>query len=92
MEIKEIKITKEDERGIIYNCDKVGFIIRKKGTISADHTHEEAEALYLVNGEVEITVENETALMKAPSKILIEKNVYHKLIALTDIEIIHEYI
>ena len=73
MKIEEIRITKKDERGIIYNCDKVGFIIRKKGAISADHTHQEAESLYLVNGEVEITVENETALMKAPSKILIDK-------------------
>jgi len=68
----------------------VGYIFRNKGTISADHTHEEAETLYLVQGEVEITIENETELMKAPSKVVIEEGVYHKLIALTDIVIVRD--
>lgn len=90
MNIEKIEITKEDERGIIYDCDKVGYIFRKKGTISANHTHEEAEILYLVQGEVELTIEDETEIMKAPSKVKINEGVYHKLIALTDIIIIRD--
>jgi len=88
MNIEKIKITKEDERGIIYNCDTVGFIIRKKNTISADHTHNEAETLYLVQGEAELTVEDEVVVIKTPAKVVIGSNAYHKLVALTDIMIV----
>ncbi|MCK5413466.1 MAG: cupin domain-containing protein [Candidatus Pacebacteria bacterium] len=90
MKIEKIKITKEDDRGIIYDCDKVGYIFRNKGTISANHTHEEAETLYLVQGKIELTIKNKTEIVKAPIKVRIEKNVYHKLIALTDIIIIRD--
>ncbi len=90
MKIDKIKITKKDDRGIIYDCDKVGYIFRNKGTISANHIHEEAETLYLVQGEIELTIENETETAKAPIKVHIEKNIYHKLIALTDIVIIRD--
>jgi quercetin dioxygenase-like cupin family protein len=90
MNIEKINITKEDDRGIIYDCDKVGCIFRKKGTVSANHAHEEAETLYLVKGDVKITIENETEIMKAPSKVSIDEGVYHKLIALTDIVIIRD--
>ena len=90
MKIEKIEITKEDNRGVIYNCGRVGYIFRKKGTISANHTHKEAEILYLVQGEVELTIENETEIVKAPIKVHIEKNIYHKLIALTNIVIIRD--
>ena len=68
----------------------MGYIFRKKGTISANHIHEEAETLYLVQGEVELTIENETELMKAPAKVRIEEGIYHKLVALTDIVIVRD--
>ncbi len=88
MKVEKIKITKKDKRGTIYNCDKVGFIIRKKGTISADHAHKKAETLYLVQGGAKLTVGNKTKKIKAPAKIAIGKNVYHKLVALTEVMII----
>jgi quercetin dioxygenase-like cupin family protein len=90
MNIEKINITKEDDRGVIYDCDKVGCIFRKKGTVSANHTHEEAEILYLVKGEVELTIKNETKILKAPFKVKINEGVYHKLVALTDIVIIRD--
>jgi quercetin dioxygenase-like cupin family protein len=90
MNIKKLQIVKSDERGIIYDCGKVGFIIRSKGTISADHTHEEPEILYLVEGRATLTIGKEVSEVEAPVEIEISGNVYHKLVALTDIRIVRE--
>ncbi len=88
MQINDIKVLKQDERGTIYRCNPVNYIVRRKGTISADHTHEEAETLYLVEGKVELTIGKETENVEAPIKVFIPSNEYHKLIALTDIKFI----
>ncbi|MFA6253558.1 MAG: cupin domain-containing protein [Patescibacteria group bacterium] len=88
MKLGEIKIIKSDERGIIYDCGKSSFITRKKGTISANHTHEDSEIVYLVKGEVELTIKDETKIVKAPIMFEVPPNVYHKLIALTDIDLV----
>lgn len=88
MELNEIRVIKSDERGTIYNCGKSRFISRKKGTISASHKHESQEIIYLVKGEAELTIEDETQLVKAPIMFKIDSNVYHKLVALTDIELV----
>ena len=88
MEINDIKIIKSDDRGVIYDCGKSNFISRKQGTISADHTHNEKEELYLVKGEVEITINDETKTIKAPVLINIPANAYHKLVALSDIDLV----
>ncbi|MEK6937895.1 MAG: cupin domain-containing protein [Nanoarchaeota archaeon] len=88
MELKKIKIIKSDERGTIYNCGKSSFISRKKGTISANHKHEDLEIVYLVKGEVELTIGNETQIVKAPVMFRTDSNIYHKLVALTDIELV----
>lgn len=90
MNLPKIPIAKEDERGIIYDCGKVGYIFRRQGTISANHTHEDAETLYLVEGKAELTVGEETQEVEAPIKIEIPSNGYHKLIALTDIRMVEE--
>ncbi|MFH1564338.1 MAG: hypothetical protein ABIC82_00610 [bacterium] len=90
MNIKNIKIIKSDERGIMYDCGAVKFLSRKKGTISADHCHDDCECLYLVKGEAEFTCGKDVKTVKAPVKIEIERNVYHKLKALCDIEIIED--
>ena len=90
MNIKEIPITKKDERGIIYNCNQLNFIQRKKGSINADHTHEDKEVLYLIKGEAELTVGKETKVVKAPLKIEIEPNQYHKLVALSEIFLLED--
>lgn len=90
MNLKELKIFKKDERGIIYNCDKVYFIVRKKGSIGANHIHEVPEILYLTKGEIELTVGEETQIVKAPTRISIKPNIYHKVLALSDIEMIED--
>lgn len=88
MKLKKIKIIKSDERGIIYDCGTSSFISRKKGSVSANHKHKDPETVYLVKGEVELTIGNETQKAKAPIMFKSDSNVYHKLVALTDIELV----
>ncbi|MFC1687307.1 cupin domain-containing protein [Patescibacteria group bacterium] len=88
MQIEKIKVIKSDKRGMIYDCGKSSFIARKKGTISADHKHEDSEIVYLVKGKIELTIEKETRIIKAPARFESGPNIYHKLIALTDIELV----
>jgi len=88
MKINNIDIIKSDERGVIYDCGKSCFISRKKGTVSANHSHEDPEIVYLVRGEIELTIGDETEIVKAPAMFETGPNVHHKLIALTDIELV----
>ena len=88
MELEKIKVIKSDERGTIYNCGKSSFISRKKGTISGNHSHKDPEIIYLVKGEVELTIGDETKIVKAPIMFKTNSNVYHKLVALTDIQFV----
>ena len=86
MKLMEIPIIKSDKRGIIYNCGKCSFISRKRGSIGADHIHNGAEVIYLVKGKIELTIGNEIQMVEAPIMRETGSNVYHKLVALTDIE------
>ena len=88
MKLNKIKIIKSDERGIIYDCGNSSFITRKKGTVGADHIHNDPEIIYLVKGEIELTINNETKIVKAPIMFKINSNVYHKVVALTDIDFV----
>ena len=88
MKIEGIKIIKSDDRGTIYACGEANFISRIKGSISANHTHEQAEKLYLVRGEIELTIGDETQVVASPASFEVGSNIYHKLVALTDIELV----
>ncbi|MBU0612599.1 cupin domain-containing protein [Patescibacteria group bacterium] len=88
MLLEEVDVIKSDDRGVILDCGRSNFISRKKGTVSADHTHDENEIVYLVKGEVELTMGEETQIVKAPVKFVAPPNIYHKLVALTDIEMV----
>ena len=88
MEVKEIKIIKSDNRGVIYDCGKSNFISRKRGTISANHKHKDPEVIYLVKGKVKLTIGDETRIVKAPIMFEINSNIYHKLVALTNIQLV----
>ena len=88
MELKNLDILKEDERGKIYDCGNFKLIIRKKNSVSADHVHDKNEILFLIEGKIELTVNNETKIVEAPIKISIPNETYHKIKALTDIKLI----
>ncbi|MAG60174.1 hypothetical protein CL619_00155 [archaeon] len=88
MELTEIRVIKEDDRGIILDCGKSSFISRKKGSVSANHKHVDPETVYLVKGKIELTIEDETKIVEAPMMFRTESNEYHKLVALTDIDLV----
>ena len=88
IKLENIKIIRSDERGAIYACGQSSFIIRKKGSTSANHTHEDPETTYLVEGRIELTIGNETQIIEAPTLFKIDPNEYHKVVALTDIKLI----
>lgn len=70
------------------SVESLVLLLEKKGSISADHTHEDSETIYLVNGKIELTIGEETQIVKTPIKFSYAGNVYHKLVALTDIELV----
>lgn len=88
--LTNISIIKQDERGTIYDCEKLNVVIRKKGSISANHSHEEKEIMYLIQGKIELTLGNETKIIEAPTKITTESNEYNKILALTDMILLYE--
>jgi glyoxylate utilization-related uncharacterized protein len=68
----ELKIIKEDHRGVVYDCGEVMFVSRKEGSVTADHSHDdESETLYLVRGKIELTIEGDVREIQAPAKIFI---------------------
>ncbi len=88
MNIGSVPVVKHDERGFIYRTGSVNYISRKKGTVSANHTHPEPETIFLVEGKGELTVGHEKQIIEAPVKVTIRAHEYHKLVALTDIRLI----
>ena len=90
MKINDLPIIKKDEKGKIYDCGEFKFIIRKKDSISADHTHDKDEILILIDGEIELTINDEIKIIRTPVKIEIPKNTYHKVRALRDIKLIEK--
>jgi len=83
-----MKLIKNDERGLLWEIDGIEYIKRKKGSISANHEHQQRELLFLLEGEIELTVIDEVKKIKGPTKVEIEPNTFHKIIALTDIIIL----
>ena len=86
MTITKLNIIKNDERGIVYDCDGLMYVARKKGTITADHTHEDIdEILYLIDGVINLTIGNKTEKIEAPSRIEIPRKIYHKIVAISNV-------
>jgi mannose-6-phosphate isomerase-like protein (cupin superfamily) len=92
MKLEPINYYRNDERGCILECDKVNYLSRYSGIISADHAHEDEEICYLVKGEIELTIGDETEQVKAPTKFYVPPNVYHKIVGITDYELIYDRI
>lgn len=86
--IQPLTPAKNDARGLIYDCYPIKWIERHKGSISADHSHQRPEILYLMKGEIELTIDQSVTKIHAPVKISIEPNQYHKVLALTNIILI----
>lgn len=86
MEISDIRLIKADDRGVVYDCGSMNFVERKQGSVSGNHTHNEDETLYLVKGRVQVQCDDKTAQAAAPVVIRIPKGIFHKVIAMSDVE------
>jgi hypothetical protein len=80
-----IKPIKQDKRGIVYDCGGIMYVERKKGTITADHIHPEGEIIYLIKGRLELTIGKSAKIVESPARFTVPPNIYHKLVALSDI-------
>ncbi len=90
MKIEKISYNISNEN-IIYDCGKMNFLIKKKNSISLEHTHSKIEEIFLVEGEIKLSLGTEDKILKVPVKIEIPINVSHKLVALTDIRLLYSY-
>jgi quercetin dioxygenase-like cupin family protein len=90
MNIEKILPVKEDERGARYDLGIIKLVVRKAGTISADHQHSEPEVNYFISGQVKITIDDETQIITSPVKVNVPANVYHKIEAITDFILLYE--
>lgn len=88
MEVSKLQILKEDERGRIYGGRGFMLVCRNKGSVSAEHSHPEEERILLVEGEIELTTDKDAQIVKAPAKIEIEGDVYHRVVGLTDFKLV----
>lgn len=82
---EEVKIIEQSDEVIAYDCDKIYYVCLKKGGVLSDHTHNHEETVFLMEGEAEVILGDKTERVKAPSKLTIPPNTYHKFTALTDI-------
>jgi quercetin dioxygenase-like cupin family protein len=78
----------EDESKKSYKCGPVYFYEAKAGSVLADHSHEMAETLWIIEGSGEITIDEETEIFEAPCVIKIKASVYHKFMPKTDVKFI----
>ena len=84
--VEKLNIIKEDERGTVYDCDNFLCIMRKRGTVTADHTHEDRdEILFLIQGSIELTIADKTKKVETPSRIEIPNKTYHKIVAISEV-------
>lgn len=80
----KIELIEKSEGLRAYDCDGVYYIELDKGAIASDHIHNDQEIIYLVKGKAEYTIGNKRQVIKAPTKIIIPPQTYHKFTALTD--------
>jgi len=83
-----MKLIKENEKGKTYQTDKCKIFYRNKGAIIGDNNTNLKETIYLVSGEVQITLKNETRKAEAPEIIHFPAKTYHKIVAISDISMI----
>ncbi|MCX6753837.1 MAG: cupin domain-containing protein [Candidatus Nomurabacteria bacterium] len=82
---EKVKIIEKLEGVIAYDCDKVYYVRLQKGAVLSDHSHNHKETVFLMEGEAEAIIGEKTQIVKAPAKLVIPSNIYHKFTALTDL-------
>lgn len=83
--IEEINIIEQTNGCIAYDCGPILYICLEKGAFASDHFHKHEETLFLMEGGAEAIIGEQKQKIKAPAKLIIPSNVYHKFTALTDL-------
>lgn len=83
--VEKVKIIEESDGIIAYDCDVIFYVRLKRGTVLSDHSHNHEETIFLMEGEAEAIIGEKTQVIKAPAKLVIPLNVYHKFTAITDL-------
>ena len=81
----DVKVVEQYEGCTAYDCDAVYYIRLNRGAQASDHSHQHEETVYLMEGKVEFTLDDETQVINAPMKITIPPDAYHKFTALSDV-------
>ncbi len=58
----------------------------EKDAVAGDNNINPKETIYLIDGEVEIIINNKVGTVKAPAEFQVPEKTYHKITALTDIK------
>lgn len=84
----KLELIKENEKGKAYDTDRCKILYRNKWCVAGDNELNPYELIYLINGNAQITLKDETKVIEAPEVFEFPANTYHKILALTDISFI----
>lgn len=71
-----------------FEIGPVYYYEAKAGAILADHAHDMAETLWVMNGRGQIIIGESMINFEAPCEIQIPANIYHKFMPITDVKFI----
>lgn len=84
----DLKPFVDDDQKKGYETGPVYYYEAKAGAVLADHTHETAETLWVIEGNGKIQIDDKTDEFEAVCRINIPANAYHKFEATTDVKFI----
>ena len=73
-----------------YKCGPVYFVQAEAGGTLADHTHDEAETLWIIDGKGKIQVGDDTAEFEGPCILKVPGGVYHKFMPATNVNFVEQ--
>lgn len=82
----------DNEKGTTYQADNFKILYRKAGSTSGDNDINVEEVMHLLQGNLELTIEDKVTVYEAPSVFKIPAKTYHKLEANTDVILVMEEI
>ncbi len=78
-----LKFIKEKNGFKSYQADGFRIYYGKSSSVAGDNNINPAETIYLVEGEMEVTIKDTTVLYSAPAEFKVPAKTYHKLLSLT---------
>lgn len=90
MKQEPLEPTSDNETRTVYTCGSVFYIEAQAGHVLADHVHEQAETLWILEGRGKIQVGDQTYAFKAPCTLKIPGDTYHKLKTETGVRLIEQ--